>query len=290
MLAEFETKAEALIREAAEDSEEEAKRCRRRTQKDREAVIRERLGDAPRSGAPPTFTAEQLTQLIALSCKNPKDFGAEVTHWTPAELALKAVDLKIVPTISPRHVGRLWSEAALQPHRIRYWLTSPDKLENPALYSERVQKICDIYAEANKLEDDGTLIGSIDEKPGIQALERNNPGLPMESGSPAKADLPRASAIVGTPIVPNATMNVTINASVPWRLYSNVEFRGHVEATIDLDPAAGWVLIMDQLNTHMSEELVRVVARRCEIPDDLGVKGRNGILKSRHTRRKAPHL
>ena len=42
----------------------------------------------------------------------------------------------------------------------------------------------------------------------------------------------------------------------------------------------------DQLNTHKSEMLVRLVAQRCGIDDDLGVKGRHGILKSMASRKR----
>jgi len=64
----------------------------------------------------------------------------------------------------------------------------------------------------------------------------------------------------------------------------NEDFLEHIEATIDLDPAAGWVFVADRLNTHMSEELVRMVAKRCDISADLGLKGRRGILKSMKSR------
>ena len=64
------------------------------------------LQDAPRAGRPPTFTAEQLTQLVALACKPPAEAGVESTHWTPRDLAATLQRLGIVDSISPRHVGR----------------------------------------------------------------------------------------------------------------------------------------------------------------------------------------
>jgi putative transposase len=66
------------------------------------------LEDRPRSGAPPTFTAEQLCQIVALACeKRPAECGRPVTHWSTRELADEAIQRQIVPSISPRHVGRL---------------------------------------------------------------------------------------------------------------------------------------------------------------------------------------
>jgi putative transposase len=73
-----------------------------------EAVIGDILSDRERSGSPGKFTAEQLTGLIELACKNPKELGLPVTHWTPRELAASAQERGIVESISPRHVARFF--------------------------------------------------------------------------------------------------------------------------------------------------------------------------------------
>lgn len=71
-----------------------------------EALVERDLADAPRSGAPPTFTAEQVAQIIALGLRPPEDVDRPVTHWTPRELADEAVKQGIVAVISERTVGR----------------------------------------------------------------------------------------------------------------------------------------------------------------------------------------
>jgi putative transposase len=77
--------------------------------------------DAPRPGAPATFTAAQLVRLINLACRPPEQLGRPVTAWTPRELADEAVTQGIVATIPPRTVGRFLkggrSAAASQPLR-----------------------------------------------------------------------------------------------------------------------------------------------------------------------------
>jgi putative transposase len=64
------------------------------------------LDDAPRSGAPGDFSAEQLAQIISVACESPEDSGRPVTHWTPRELADEVIKRGIVERISPRTVGR----------------------------------------------------------------------------------------------------------------------------------------------------------------------------------------
>jgi len=133
--------------------------------------IRERLQDRPRSGAPDTFTPEQLCKIIAIACEPPKDYGRPITHWTHRELAEEVVKQGIVESISANHLGRLLKKNDLQPHRSQYWLNSKadDKKE------ERIADICELYGNAMKNKEE--VVISVDEMTGIQALERIAPDL-----------------------------------------------------------------------------------------------------------------
>ena len=75
--------------------------------RDLAALITDVLNDRPRPGGPPTFSAEQLTMIIAIACELPEESDRPVTHWTPSELADEAIKRGVVETISPRHVDRL---------------------------------------------------------------------------------------------------------------------------------------------------------------------------------------
>ncbi len=91
----------------------------------------ERLQDAPRPGTPATFSLEQITQLYALACTPPEQYGRAISHWSPRELADEMVKQGIVESISVRHVGRLLAEAELKPHQSRYWLHPPPTVSLP---------------------------------------------------------------------------------------------------------------------------------------------------------------
>ncbi len=72
-----------------------------------ELSVAERLTDAPRSGAPPRLTAEQVCQIVALACEQPADSDRPVSQWSARELADEIVRRGIIERISPRHAGRL---------------------------------------------------------------------------------------------------------------------------------------------------------------------------------------
>jgi hypothetical protein len=145
--------------------------------------------------------------------------------------------------------------------------------------------VCTVYAAAEARHAAGGHTVSIDEKTGIQALERLHPALPLRSGRIERLEFEYARH--GTQcLIANfevATGQVIAPTVGPTR--TEVDFAAHVTQTIAGDPTAEWILIMDQLNTHQSEALVRVVATACGITSDLGVKGESGILQSMASRK-----
>jgi len=84
-----------------------------------EMPVADRLADAPRPGAVPRITAEQVCQIIALACEQPDGSGRPISQWSQRELADEIVKRGITARISPRHAGRLLqggrSQAAPEP-------------------------------------------------------------------------------------------------------------------------------------------------------------------------------
>jgi hypothetical protein len=174
--------------------------------------------------------------------------------------------------------------ADLRPHRSRYWLTAKAKAEDPPAFAEQVETICAGYAYAPMLEALGCHVVSTDEMTGIQALERAAPTKPMRPGCPERRE---------HEYIRHGTLSLIANLNVatgeilapslgPTR--TEADFAAHIAQTIDTDPGGVWLFLTDQLNTHQSEALVRLVAERCGLTDDLGVKGQSGPLQSMATR------
>ena len=99
-------------------------RRRWRLAADRQSVP-ERLADAPRSGAPPTYTPEQICAVIAMTCEKPSESERPISQWSQREIADEAMRRGLVPRISQRSVGRFLKKK-LTSSRIASLLADPE--------------------------------------------------------------------------------------------------------------------------------------------------------------------
>ena len=238
-------------------------------------AIEELLSDEPRPGCPGKFTAEQLTQLIALACEPPEKSGRPITHWTGKELADEAVARGIVPSISVTQVNRYLREAELQPHKSRYWLNTTEK--DPKLFQAQVEMVCACYHDAPGLyhwHDTHTVC--VDEMTGIQALQRVAATLPMKPGQVERREFEYKRHGTVTLIGNFHVVTGELIAPTLGPTRAEEDFVAHIDRTVKLDPEARYVFVLDNLNIHCSAGLVEAVARRCGLAEELGKKGKRG--------------
>jgi hypothetical protein len=170
---------------------------------------------------------------------------------------------------------------ALKPHLNRYWLTreeDPDK-------DQKIEAVCQLYEQAPTLAQHGERVVSTDEMTGVQALERKHPGLPILPGKVERREFEyirhgTLAFIVNFDVVSGQVVAPTCG---PRR--TEEDFLAHVKNTVATDPTATrWHFVVDNLNIHLSESLVRYVADVSGVTEDLGEKDKRGILHNKASR------
>lgn len=133
-------------------------------------------------------------------------------------------------------------------------------------------------------ETEGINVVSVDEKPGIQALERDGATLPTKADKVERREFNYIRH--GTQVLIGNIHLATGQLITPTIADTRTEadFVEHIARLIQSDPNAGLVILCDQLNTHKSESLVRLIAKVLEDDQELGEKGKSGILKNMETR------
>lgn len=135
-----------------------------------------------------------------------------------------------------------------------------------------------------QLHEEGVHVISIDEMTGIQALERKYPTKTVKPDFVERREFEyirhgTQSLIGNFEVATGKVVLPYINAT-----RTEEDFARNIKNLISQDPEGKWIFILDQLNTHKSETLVKLVTDQCNITEELGKKGVDGILKSQETR------
>jgi transposase len=164
---------------------------------------------------------------------------------------------------------------------MRYYLT-PEPDPNA---DTKIADINDLYQTAQERAQHGEATMSTDEMTGVQALERKHPDWPMQPGHVLRREFA---------YIRHGTVSFIVNFDVALGRVGQIsagstrheaDFLAHIRATVDAAPhVLQWHFVVDNLNTHQSESLVRYVADESDLAIDLGVKGQSGILVSMETR------
>lgn len=198
------------------------------------------MRDRPRSGRPPTFSPEARTHLVALACRAPADEGCSGTdRWTLDLLVDTALRQGLVPAIHRATVARLLVQGEIKPYRWQMWLHSHD----PA-FKQKINDIVALY-----LADLQQTVLCIDEKTGIQALERKYPDQPPTPSRPGRREF---EYIRHGTLTLFAAREVHSGQVTGWCTPQRrrTEFLAFMDQLADRYPTGRVHCVLDNLNTH----------------------------------------
>jgi transposase len=128
----------------------------------------EGLADEPRPGAARTITDEQVEQVLVATLETTP---ADATHWSTRGLARQL-------SMSQSAISRIWRAFGLKPY-----LVDTFKLSTDPQFIEKVRDIVGLYLNPPQ----AAMVLCVDEKTGVQALDRTAPVLPLLPGTPQRA-------------------------------------------------------------------------------------------------------
>jgi hypothetical protein len=145
--------------------------------------------------------------------------------------------------------------------------------------------VCEVYREAPALAERGERVISTDEMTGVQAFSRKEKDLPLAPGKVQRREFEYIRHGTRSFILSRDVASGQIIAPSCGPTRTEADFLAHLQGVVASDPTtARWHVVLDNLDTHRSESLVRWVAAESDVDDALGEKGKDGILHNRQSR------
>jgi len=219
------------------------------------------LQDAGRSGRPKIIAPPTRVHVISVASSLPQDQDRSVTRWSLNEIATALLETLGTDPISRSSIWRILQEVDLKPHKSEYWLNSHDDD-----FEAKAQRICQLYVGALESFEQGRLVICCDEKSGMQVLDRKAPTKPARPGQRERREHEYIRR--GTRVLINSLAVAT--GQVAWTIGATrkaTDFVAHLKRAYQHLPRMkryDWV--MDNLNTHWSLDVCRLVARWCKLP------------------------
>ena len=189
------------------------------------------LIDEPRPGAPRTISDAAVEEVVVRTLE---ETPPDATHWSTRDLAKRV-------GMSPSSVGRIWQAFGLKP-----WLTDTFKLSDDPQFIDKVRDVVGIYLNPPER----AVVLCVDEKTGIQALDRTRPTLPMRPGQVERRthDYVRNGITDLFAALNIATGEVVARTDTRHRAVEFIKFLDLIDASVPADLAVH--VIVDNASTH----------------------------------------
>jgi transposase len=227
------------------------------------------------------FPPSARLDVLSMATRKPTTYHCPATHWSLDDL-VAALHQRRLWTMSRSSIWRLLDEADLKPHRSVYWLNSHDPD-----FEAKAQNICSLYLNALRFFAQGRVVICTDEKTGMQMLQRKYPTQPIAPGKPEK----REHEYIRHGVRALIASFVVATGQVVWNLgqtRTSEDFATHLANVVQqLPDMQRYDWVVDNLNTHWSLAVCRLVAQWCKVPlvaKDLrrGVQRRAFLSDPRH--------
>ncbi len=198
---------------------------------------------------------------MTIATSEPADYDNPATRWSLNDIAATILNDAYHEAMSRSTIWRILEEADLKPHKSVYWLNSHDPD-----FDAIAREIGQLYVQAPAFYQQGRLIISSDEKTGMQILQRKYPTQPLEPGKPEKREHEYirhgTRALIASFAVPTG--------EVVWNLgqtRTSQDFAAHIDhVATHFREMQRFDWVLDNLNTHWSLDVCRVVAELSEVP------------------------
>jgi len=219
------------------------------------------LQDAVRPGRPKVIAPPTRVQVISVASSLPQDQDRSVTRWSLDEIATTLLETLGTDPISRSSIWRILQDVDLKPHKSEYWLNSHDED-----FETKAQRICQLYVGALASFEQGRLVICCDEKSGMQVTDRKAPTKPARPGQRERREHEYIRR--GTRVLINSLAVAT--GQIAWTIGATrkaTDFVAHLKrAYQNLPRMKRYDWVMDNLNTHWSLDVCRLVTRWCKLP------------------------
>jgi DDE superfamily endonuclease len=206
------------------------------------------------------FPPAERVDVLAMATRKPATYHCPATRWSLDDLVAALAQHRLRP-LSRSSIWRILEEADLKPHRSVYWLNSHDPD-----FESKAQDICQLYRQALRFYQEGRLVICADEKTGMQILQRRYPTQPVQPGKPEK----REHEYIRHGVRALIASFVVATGQVVWNLgqtRTSADFATHLASVVhQLPEMQRYDWVVDNLNTHWSLDVCRLVAQWCGVP------------------------